>query len=310
MTHERQAVASSYLWLRVAATIAAWVLIISLVHRLAHIYQPEIVEILKHPVLQVLATAALLTALIWLVSLSLPLVSNPGPRTIGMVFLWLMLLVGGHSLAHMEFVDAQAMLSSMREAVGPLTIGLLALVYAIALGVPFVPGMELGLLIMAVFGPLGALVAYVATIGGLSAAYAIGRMLPEPVIARMLERFAISVPREGASFAMDDMLAGSRLGRTAPAGLAAFLRNYRYLTLALCLNLPGNSIVGGGGGLALLCGLSRQFRWRAFVLTVAVATSPVPMLVALGWLDLEPLMEHYGVAHDALTWIGGLFIHE
>ena len=310
MTRRRRAAAPLRLWLRFAATIAAWVLIIVYVHRLAHMYQSEIVEVLKSPLLQILATTVLITSLIYLIALSLPFAPNPRPRTIGMVFLWATLLVAGHSLSHMGFHDAQVMLSTMQEAVGPLTLVLLAIAYAVALAMPFVPGVELGLLIMAVFGPLGALVAYAATIGGLSLAYAIGRMLPERVIVGMLKRFGIAVPHDRAASAMQGMLTESRLGRTAPNRLGALLLDYRYVTFALCLNFPGNSVVGGGGGLALLCGLSRQFHWRAFLLTVAVATSPVPILVLAGWLNLEPFMEHHGFVHDVLTRIERLFIHD
>jgi len=310
MTRKRWAEATLRLWLRVAATIVAWVLIVAYVHRLAHMYQSEIVEVLRFPLLQILATTVLITVLVYLVALSLPFVPNPGPRTIGMVFLWATLLVAGHSLSHMGFHDAQAMLSKMQEAVGPLTLVLLTIAYAVALAIPFVPGVELALLIMAVFGPQGALVAYAATIGGLSLAHAIGRMLPERVIVGMLKRFGIAVPHDGAASAMQGMLTESQFGRTAPTRLAVLLLDYRYVTLALCLNFPGNSVVGGGGGLALLCGLSRQFHWRAFLLTVAVATSPVPILVFVGWLNLEPLMEHHGSVHDVLTWIQSLFIHD
>lgn len=86
--------------------------------------------------------------------------------------------------------------------------------------------------------------------------------------------------------------------------------NYRYLSLAVCLNLPGNAALGGGGGLALLCGVSRQFDWRSFALTVAIAASPVPILVLTVLLSIEPLMEHHGFLHDGLTRIERLFIHD
>lgn len=309
MTRTLRTASRLVLGLRTAATIAAWILVIVYVHRLGHLYQAEIVAVLNSPPLQILAATLLITGLVYFVALSLPFVPNPGLRTLGMVLLWAALLVAGHSLSHMGFHGAQAMLSTMREALGPLSLVLLALAYAVALAMPFVPGVELGLLIMAVFGPLGALVAYAATIGGLSFAHALGTMLPERVIVGLLARIGIAVPPDGAATAMRDMLAKSRPGRTAPGRLAALLLNHKHVTLAACLNFPGNSIVGGGGGLALLCGLSRQFTWYGFLLTVAIATSPIPVLVLAGWLDLEPLMEHHGFLHDALTRIESLFIH-
>lgn len=310
MTRRPPAAAHLLLWLRIAATLAAWVLIVVYVHRLGHVYQEEIAALLRSPLLRILATTALITSFVYLAALSLPFVPAPGPRTLGMVFVWALLLVAGHALSHMGFHDAQAMLTAMREAVGPFTLVLLAVAYAVSLALPFVPGVELGLLIMAVFGPQGALVAYAATLGGLSLVYALGRMLPERVIVELLGRVGIAVPQDGIASTMQDMVAGSRLRRTAPGRWGALLLEHRYVSLAICLNFPGNSVVGGGGGLGLLCGLSRQFSWRGFLLAVAVATSPVPILVLAGWLDLEPLMHHHGFLHDALTGIQSLFVHE
>jgi hypothetical protein len=296
-------------WIRIAATIVAWSLFVVYVHRLAHTYQTDIVEVLNSPVLRLAATTVLLTGLVYFVVLSLPFVPNLGPRSVGMVFVWTTLLVVGHSLSHMGFHDAQAMLSAMRDAVGAVAIVSLALAYAVALAMPFVPGVELGLLIMAAFGPVGALIAYAATLGGLSLAYAVGQVLPERVVVGLLARIGIAMPRDGIASAMKGMIAASGLTRSAPRRLAAVLLDHRYLTLAVCLNFPGNAALGGGGGLALLCGLSRQFGWRSFLLSVAIATSPVPILVLVGLLNMEPLMQHHGFLHDALTRMERLFIH-
>jgi hypothetical protein len=309
MTGEHWATPRAILWLRVAATIGAWILLVVYVHRLAHIHGPKIQEVLTSPALQIAATTVLLTGLVYFVVLSLPFVPNLGLRSVGMVLVWAALLVGGHSLSHMGFHDAQVMLSTIRDAVGVLALVSLALAYAVALAMPFIPGVELGLLIMAVFGPVGALVAYAATIGGLSLAYAVGQALPERVVAGLLARIGIAMPRDGVASAMQGMIASSGLTRSAPRRLVAVLLNYRYLTLAVCLSFPGNAALGGGGGLALLCGMSRQFGWRSFLLTVAIATSPVPILVLAGLLNLEPLMEHHGFVHDLLTRIERLFIH-
>lgn len=309
MTGNPWATSRGLIWLRVAATIVAWALIVVYVHRLAHTYQAEIAEVLNSPALQIAATTILFAALVCFVMLSLPFLPNPGLRGVGMVLFWAALLVVGHSLSHMGFHDAQAMLATMRDAVGAVVLVSLALAYALALAVPFIPGVELGLLIMAVFGPLGALVAYAATIGGLCLAYALGQVLPERFIVGLLARLGIAVPRDGIGPTMQGMIGQSGLTRSAPRKLAALFLNHRYLTLAACLSFPGNAALGGGGGLALLCGLSRQFGWRSFLLTVAIATSPVPILVLFGLLNLGPLMEHHGFLHDALTRIEWLFIH-
>ena len=54
---------------------------------------------------------------------------------------------------------------------------------------------------------------------------------------------------------------------------------YRYVALALAVNTPGNSIIGGGGGIMMMAGLSGIFSPLATFLTIALAVSPVPLAV-------------------------------
>ena len=60
---------------------------------------------------------------------------------------------------------------------------------------------------------------------------------------------------------------------------------YRYLALAFAVNTPGNSIIGGGGGIMMMAGLSGIFSPLATFLTIAVAVSPVPL--AMMFLGLQ-----------------------
>ena len=63
----------------------------------------------------------------------------------------------------------------------------------------------------------------------------------------------------------------------------------RYPLLAALINVPGNAVVGGGGGIALTAGFSRLFRPGWTALTVALAVAPVPLIVWLtGTTDLLP----------------------
>jgi hypothetical protein len=56
---------------------------------------------------------------------------------------------------------------------------------------------------------------------------------------------------------------------------------HRYVALALAVNVPGNSVIGGGGGIMLMAGLSGIFAPLPTLLAIAVAVSPVPLVILL-----------------------------
>jgi hypothetical protein len=70
----------------------------------------------------------------------------------------------------------------------------------------------------------------------------------------------------------------------------SFLAKYRYPAIGILFNMPGNYLIGGGGGISLACGISRNISWKWFLLTVAVAVSPVPLLAWLGVIQLETFL--------------------
>ncbi len=67
----------------------------------------------------------------------------------------------------------------------------------------------------------------------------------------------------------------------APNRLAERLLTHRHIALGLAINSPGNFLVGGGGGIAMMAGMSRLFSLPAVVVTVASAVAPVPVVVLL-----------------------------
>jgi len=298
-----------HLYLRVTITLVAWVVLIVYAHTFAHRYEAELTSVLASPLAKLAAATLFLTALVYFVVLSLPFLPNLGPRSVAIVLLWSTLLIFGHSVSHEGFHEIQVELLSMRDQVGLGGWLLFAAVYAIALAMPFVPGVEIGLLIIVLLGTTGAMVAYLATVGGLGLAYLVGRLLPEQVLRTLLSRMGANVSEAPVDTQLRGMMHGlpSKRGRLNKA--ASTLLDYRYLTLAVGLNFPGNSVVGGGGGLSMLCGMSRQFDWRGFLLTVAVATSPLPLLALAGLLDIQSLLEHHGFLHNLLKQLEGLFMH-
>lgn len=162
------------------------------------------------------------------------------------------------------------------------------LLYALLLSFPFVPGVELGWALMMLLGVPGVIAVYLATVLGLALSFLVGRQLPLGWVCGLLgwlhlHRAEALVLR----FQSLDTVGRLRLLLTrAPARVVPLLLRHRYLALAVAFNLPGNTLLGGGGGIGLLAGLSRLFALSHYLLTVTVAVAPVPVLV-LVWHGLR-----------------------
>lgn len=155
--------------------------------------------------------------------------------------------------------------------------------YIILMATPFLPGIEIGLLLMAMLGPKGVLVTYLCTIVALVIAFGLGRVLPaRPLI--MLLRW-LKLKRAEALLKAFDATPPERrlefLAEHAPARVMPALLRRRYLLLALLLNIPGNALIGGGGGIATIAGLSRLYSFHLYLLTISVAILPGPIVFML-----------------------------
>ena len=170
--------------------------------------------------------------------------------------------------------------------VAALIVG--GLIYILLLSLPFVPGVELGVLLMCSFGKEGIVFVYLATIAGLSLAFMIGRLVPQSWIRFGLEKLGLSRfytnDSNGIEKIANQMYTGHKY---IPKRICSFLVKYRYPTIAVLINLPGNYLLGGGGGISLACGTSQSISWKWFLLTIVLAVSPVPLLAYLGLLQLE-----------------------
>ncbi len=161
-----------------------------------------------------------------------------------------------------------------------LLIGLL-IAYALLIAVPFVPGIEIGITLLVLRGAEMAPAVYAATVLGLLLAYGIGRVVPPKALSDLLSDLYLkrtaALVASFTELSADERL--TRLNASLPRALGLLLVRARYLTLAGVLNLPGNALVGGGGGLLMLAGVSRTFRPAPTVLMVLLAVLPVPLLV-------------------------------
>jgi hypothetical protein len=71
------------------------------------------------------------------------------------------------------------------------------------------------------------------------------------------------------------------IGR-APKNWVPFLLHHRLWALALLINLPGSALIGGGGGICMAVGVSRLVTYPQFLLTTALAVSPLPVAILVG----------------------------
>lgn len=165
------------------------------------------------------------------------------------------------------------------------------LVYAVLIAVPFVPGIEVGLTLMAMEGPWIAPWIYAATVTGLTLAYLAGEFICYPRLLRVLADLRLHKACRLIE-RLQPMGKAERLvflQERAPLWARPFVSQFRYVLLAVLINLPGNALIGGGGGLAFLAGFSRLFHFWPMLLTMVLAVAPVPAAVWLFDLDIHDL---------------------
>lgn len=158
-----------------------------------------------------------------------------------------------------------------------MVISVLA-IYVVASALPFVPGAEIGLVLIGAFGAAAAIPVYVCMVLALCLAYGFGRLTPPEALARGFAflnlKKSAELVRQTASLPPDKRM-DHLLGRSRHPMVQRLLE-CRYVALGIAFNVPGNSLLGGGGGLALLSGLSRLFAPQWFLLTTLLAVAPIP----------------------------------
>ena len=162
-------------------------------------------------------------------------------------------------------------------------IMVLAVVYIVLLALPFVPGVEIGLTLIAMLGPPIVFLVYISTVVGLLLGFFIGRLVSISGPMRLFHDLGLRRAGELLE-AIEPLSKDERLvflATKAPARIVPFLLRHRYLALGILLNLPGNFLVGGGGGIAMIAGVSGLYSIVGYFLTVVIAVAPVPIAVLL-----------------------------
>jgi hypothetical protein len=155
-----------------------------------------------------------------------------------------------------------------------------ALLYVLLMTIPFMPAIEIGLALMILLGNKGALLIYLCTVIALSISFIIGRRTPPRLIIALLKWFhlykASALVTELEPLDQQQRL--KLLYAKAPSKLVPFFLRHRHLAIMAILNLPGNALIGGGGGISVIAGMSRLFPFHVYLLLIAVAVAPVPLL--------------------------------
>ncbi|WP_242649792.1 hypothetical protein [Yoonia litorea] len=155
--------------------------------------------------------------------------------------------------------------------------------YVVLLAIPFVPGAEIGIALLGSFGASIAPLVYAATVVAMMLAYCVGLLLPASILARMLAFLRM----DRAAELLDRVCALPREERlsvlleSAPPSLVRLALRRRYLALALAVNVPGNAVIGGGGGIMMVAGLSGIFAPLPTLIAVMIGVSPVPLAIML-----------------------------
>lgn len=139
----------------------------------------------------------------------------------------------------------------MQSSLGLTFLLVTSIIYGIALAIPYLPSIEVGYILMVIFGQKGILCVYLATTFGLLTAYLIGQNLQAKTLLPRL----INIP------------------------IIDSLKVPSYLTLIILLNTPGNVAIGGGGGIAMNFGHHKRLGVISFIFWSLLGTLPLPLLM-------------------------------
>ena len=215
---------------------------------------------------------------------------SDGWKTIVKGLVFVALLFAANQLTHYLTGLLQFEVSPANENAVHQIVMISALLYSALLAIPFVPGAEIGLALLVTLGPPIVLLVYLCTIAGLAISYLVGMVVPVSKLRRFTKLVGLTRTSNllGELEPLNQKERLSFLTSNTPNRMVPLLLRYRYFGLGILFNLPGNFLIGGGGGIGLIAGMSGLFSFFGYFLTVLIAVSPVPLAVAFfgtGFLD-------------------------
>jgi hypothetical protein len=201
-------------------------------------------------------------------------------RLLILILLYGLLLWGGIVAGDILPLLLDPATDTTNDSATRMMISTTSIVYVIASAIPFVPGAEIGLGLLMVWGTQVLLLVYFCMVAALSISYSFGRFVPESTTVATFDFFGLekasALARQMAPLSKEKRL--EFLIEKAPRRIIPFLLEHRYLALAIALNIPGNTLIGGGGGISFVAGLSGIFSFPAFIVTVLLAVAPLPII--------------------------------
>jgi len=155
--------------------------------------------------------------------------------------------------------------------------------FIVASATPFVPGAEIGIGLILLFGAKLAFLVYVSMVAALTIAFLVGRLVPAERVAALFGYLGLARAR-GLALRLAPLDPSARLDlltEKVPHRLVPMLLRHRYLAIIVLFNIPGNSVIGGGGGIAFTAGLSGLFSLPAYLAAVMVGVAPIPLALGL-----------------------------
>jgi len=168
------------------------------------------------------------------------------------VVLWLALIAAVALVLHSFVGWAMGFISAVNADAGSLMmVNILIvtlIVYALLIATPFMPGIEVGVGLLLMQGASIAPYVYLATVSGLMFAYLIGSTIP----LKWLRKFFCDLGLKRVCAFLDQAETTPIETRLAqqramlPKWLGKLTVDYKYVTIAVLLNLPGTFAIGGG----------------------------------------------------------------
>ena len=199
------------------------------------------------------------------------------------ICLFICLIVLGNYLSKWVIQGLEFEITPVNEPMVHRIIITSMITYTILMAIPFVPGAEIGLGVMMILGPKIVPLVYLCTVVSLFFSFMVGRLIPHKSLVKFLHN--IHLRQASLLFTelegLDSQQRFDLLIERLPKKFVPFLLKHRYLAVLVVINMPGNIMLGGGGGIAMSAGMSRLFTPSLFLLTIIIAVSPIPLFLII-----------------------------